>query len=283
MDNDTRYRASMQAHFAAGWGSTNFQDGTVDRLEAQRASGFEPSGSSSRMIANSSSSLSDDSDGSYPQYGVQDDYPHATSSSHGQVEGVSQNHAVAQGLDAKQEAREKKKEKDRLRKEAERAADERAYSRVCQMLAVKLDPKNTRSERSECLCIHRVGSIECYVVLKGVESIDQGFETMCELLEISMAPRKPLTHRSEFLHIYMRCFVSGIERFIVLDVIEGLVERQKRDNEVRCRFEESEARVALLEAELAQHSPSQILAPALGRNTFMPQDSGDPGAGFSGL
>ena len=206
MDNDTRYRASMQAHLAAGWGSTNFQDGTVDRLEAQRASGFEPSGSSSRMIADSSSSLSDDSNGFYPQYGVQDDYPHATSSSHGQVGGVAQNHAVALGLDAKQEAirlrRKKKREDDRKRKESDRAADERAYSRVCKMLAVKLDPKNTRSQRSEYSCIHRVGGVKRFIVLKGVESIDQEFERMCELLEISMTPRETLAHRSECLCIH---------------------------------------------------------------------------------
>jgi hypothetical protein len=172
----------------------------VDYSGAQGVSSSDPPGPSSTAIADTSSSM-----GIYSQYRVQDDYTRATSSSHGQVEGVAQSYAVTQGPDAaKQEAfrrrRQKKKENDRIRKEADRAADDRAYSSVCKLLAVKLDPKNTRSERSECLCILRVGGIECYVVLKGVKSIDQGFETMCELLEISMTPGEPLTHRSECLH-----------------------------------------------------------------------------------
>jgi hypothetical protein len=207
MDNDTRYLARMQAHLAAGWGGTNFQDGTADHLEARRASGSGPSGSSSTMIADTSSSLSDDSDGFYPQYGVQDNYPHATSFAHGQVEGVAQSHAVPQGPDAaKQEAlrrrQQKKKENDSERKKSDRAADDRAYSRVCQMLAVKLGPKNTRSQRSEYSCIHRVGGVKRFIVLKGVESIDQEFERMCELLEISVTPRETLAHRSECLCIH---------------------------------------------------------------------------------
>jgi uncharacterized membrane protein len=53
-----------------------------------------------------------------------------------------------------------------------------------------------------------------------------------------MTLRKPLAQRRECLPISV---IFGIERFIVLDVIEGLVERQKRDNDLRRRFEESEA------------------------------------------
>lgn len=156
IENDARNLAPTQAHPAAGWGITNFRivrDGTVDRLNAQRASGSDPSGSSSTMIAGISSSMSDDSERFYPRYGVQDDYPHATSPSHGQVEGVAPSHGVSQGLDvAKQEKirrrQEKKRENDRKRKEADRAGDDQAYSRVCNLLAVELDPKNTRSQRS---------------------------------------------------------------------------------------------------------------------------------------
>jgi hypothetical protein len=207
IDNDTRHLAPIQAHRAAGWGSTNFrfvQEGTVDQLEAQGASGSDTPGSSTTTIADTSSSL-----GFYSQYRVHDDCTRATSSSSGQVEGAAQSHAVTQGQDAaKQEVlrrrQQRKRERDRIRKGGDRAADDRAYSRVCILLALDLDPKNTRSERSECLRIHRVGGIECYVVLEGVESIDQDFESMCELLEILMTPRKTLAHRSECFCVHSR-------------------------------------------------------------------------------
>jgi hypothetical protein len=48
------------------------------------------------------------------------------------------------------------------------------------------------------------------------------------------------------------CVISSFERSIVLDVIGRLVERRRHDNDLRRRFEESEAKVALLEFELAQ-------------------------------
>jgi hypothetical protein len=178
-------------------------EGTADHLEAQGASGFDTPGSSSATIADSLSSLSDG--GFYSQYGVRDDYPRAASSSRVQVEGAAQTHVVTQGQDAaQQEASQRREQKtrekregDRRRKRADRAGDDQAYSRVCSLLAIKLDPKNTLSQRSECLCIHRVGDVERFVVLTSVESIDQDFERMCELLEISMSPRKTLAHRSE--------------------------------------------------------------------------------------
>jgi hypothetical protein len=72
--------------------------------------------------------------------------------------------------------------------------------------------------------------------------------------------------------------VIGIERFIVLDVIEGLVERQKQDNDLRRRFEGSEAKVALLEFKLAQHSTESDTCSGLTMNTLIAQDSLDPGA-----
>ncbi len=168
LDDDTRHLASIQAHRAAGWGCTSFQEGTVDHLEVQGPPGFHPPGSSSTTMADTSSSLSDD--GFYSQYGVRDDYLRATSSSRGQVKGAAQSHAVTQGQDAaqqeairrrEQKTREKR-ERDKRRKRADRAGDNRAYPRVCKLLAIKLDPKNTLSERSECLCIHRTGGIECY-------------------------------------------------------------------------------------------------------------------------
>ena len=156
------------------------QGGTMNHSEAQGGNGPNPPGSS-----------------------------YATSSSRGQVEGAAQSHAETQGQDtAKQETlrlrQQTKRENDRIRKEAGRAADDRAYSRICDLLAVRSNPKNTRSERSECLCIHRVGGVKRFVVLESVESIDQDFERMCELLEISMTPRKTLPHRSECFCIYSR-------------------------------------------------------------------------------
>ena len=182
----------------------------MDHLEAQGASGSDLVGSSSTTIAGSSSPL-----GFYSQYRVQDDCTRATSSSHGQVENAAQSHTMTQGQDAvaRQEVirqrQQRKKERDRLRREADPATDDRAYARVCDLLAIKLDRKNTRSERSECLCIHHVGGIERYVVLKSVERIDQGFERVCELLEISMTQRKPLAHCGECLYIFA---IFGVER-----------------------------------------------------------------------
>lgn len=206
-DNDTRHLASIQAHNAAGWGSTNLQivqEGTVDHLGTQGDSGSDPLVSPSTTIADNSPSLSDDE--FYAQHRVQDDNPRATSSSRRQMEGVAQSQAVTQGQGAaEQEAsqrRQRKKEKDRIRKEADRAVDDQAYSRVCKLLAVRLVPKKTRSQRSECFSINHVGGVKRFVVLKGVESIDQDFERICELLEISMTPRQTLAHRSECLCIH---------------------------------------------------------------------------------
>ena len=178
------------------------EEGTLDHLEAQGASGSDPLESSSTTIAGTLSPL-----GFYSQCRVQDDYTHATSSSHGQVESATQSHAVTQSRDAARREvirrrQQRKRERDRIRKDADRAADDRASSRVCDLLAVELDPKNTRSSRSECFCIHRVRGIERFVVLEGVESINQDFGRMCELLEIPMTPRKNLAHRSECLCIY---------------------------------------------------------------------------------
>jgi hypothetical protein len=66
------------------------------------------------MIAGSSSSLSDD--GLYSEYGVQDDYPCATSSSRGQV-GAAQGHVVIQEQDAaQQEARRRREARERKKR-----------------------------------------------------------------------------------------------------------------------------------------------------------------------
>ena len=178
-------------------------------MEAQGSScPSGPPGSSSRTNADTSSSLFG---ALCSQPVAHDDFPHVTLSPHEYAEVATQRAAVTQGQSAttqaaqrRQQKAQEKREKDRIRKAADRASDDQAYSRVCQLLAVKLGPRNTRSKRSECLYIRSVGGIECRVVLKDVESIDESFERVCELLEISMTPRKPLALRREYLHILFR-------------------------------------------------------------------------------
>jgi hypothetical protein len=180
------------------------QEVRLDHLEAQGSSCPSDPPGSSRTNAGTSSSLFG---ALCSQPVVHDDFPHVTLS-HEYAEVAPQRTAVTQGQSATTQAAQRrrqkaqeKREKDRIRKAADRASDDQAYSRVCQLLAVKLGPKNTRSKRSECLYIHSVGGIECHAVLKDVESIDESFERVCELLEISMTPRKPLALRREYLHI----------------------------------------------------------------------------------
>jgi hypothetical protein len=183
----------------------NVQDERVGHLEVQGASrSFDPPRSSSTTNAGTSSSLFG---ALCSQSGDQNGCP-VTLSAHEHADVAAQSPTVAQGQhpitqasQRRQQKAQEKKEKDRIKKAADRASDDRAYSRVCQLLAVKSGPKNTRSKRSECLYIHNTGGIERYVVLQDVESIDQNFESVCELLEISMTPRKPLALRREYLHI----------------------------------------------------------------------------------
>jgi hypothetical protein len=53
------------------------------------------------------------------------------------------------------------------------------------------------------------------------------------------------------------------------------VERQKLDDDLRRRFEESEAKVAFLESELAQCSTDSDSGPGLPMNTLVTQGSLD--------
>src|SRR6266478_7140452 len=111
-DNNTRHLASIQAHRAAGWGGINsqiMQQEMVDHLEVQGTSNSaDPSGLSYTTIADTSSSLSDESDS---QFGVRNDYFYATSS-RGHVEGTAQSHVVTQGQNVtKQGASQRRKQR----------------------------------------------------------------------------------------------------------------------------------------------------------------------------
>jgi|HubBroStandDraft_1064217.scaffolds.fasta_scaffold2135772_1 hypothetical protein len=80
------------------------------------------------------------------------------------------------------------------------------------------------------------------------------------------------------------CVISSAvsQRFIVLDVIGGLVERQKHDNDLRRRFEESEAKVALLEFKLARRLNDSNFGSGLPMNTLIAEGSLDMNAGVHG-
>lgn len=82
-----------------------------------------------------------------------------------------------------------------------------------------------------------------------------------------MTPRKTLADRGEYLCMCV-IFICGIECFIVLDAIGELFERQKLDNDLRRQFEDSEAKVALLENKLTQYSTGSN--PGLGLPTLTP-------------
>jgi hypothetical protein len=57
--------------------------------------------------------------------------------------------------------------------------------------------------------------------------------------------------------------VGGIERFIVLDAVEVIVERQKVDNDLRQRLQGSESRVRQLKASLACHSTEEDIVTSM--------------------
>ena len=74
---------------------------------------------------------------------------------------------------------------------------------------------------------------------------------MCTLLDIPLTPMNTLVNRGECL-----CFilVGDIERFIVLVVVEGLVEQRRVDGNLRHRLKRSEAYARSLKAKLAKLS-----------------------------
>lgn len=170
-DINPLYAAPVQSYYAACWEGTNPQIGQGEIADHSRAdygpplqpqdsqgpSGPpDPPGPPFTTIVDALSSELE------PPSRVKDDYFCAISSS-GQVEGPTESVAIQVQNSTTQEAsfrREQKvqvkKEKDKERKRRERSKDERAYTRICQLLDIKLRPRSTLADRSECfgLCIH---------------------------------------------------------------------------------------------------------------------------------
>ena len=126
-----------------------------------------PELSSHTMFAGTSSSLSVES---YTQSGMEDNYADLASFPCGQVEGITENLSAIQGQIAmtdeasfsrerkvqrkKVTGKARKKELDKERKRADRCEDEQDHEKICDLLNIKLKPKNKLAHRSECLCIH---------------------------------------------------------------------------------------------------------------------------------
>jgi hypothetical protein len=136
--------------------------------------------SSSSMTANASSSSSTEL---YAQSGIQDDYVGTTSFSHGQVDGIILSLAATQQQNAatrkkvwKRQQKQRKNERDKVRKRIQRSDDDQYFAMICELLDIPLGPKNTLVRRSEYLCIHlfRLSGIESFIVLEGVgELVEQ--------------------------------------------------------------------------------------------------------------
>jgi hypothetical protein len=168
-DADTPHAASTQYTYPASWRGANRRMEQTETenhnpLSSHRdiygACGvYAPPESSYMMNAGTSSSLSPES---YTEPGEQDDYADATSFPPGQVEGAALNLVAIQGQNATtQEAssqRERKviekRERDKARKKIERNKDAQDYAGICELLEIRLTPRNTLAHRSECLCIH---------------------------------------------------------------------------------------------------------------------------------
>lgn len=211
-------------------------------------SSYDPQGSSSQMTVGPA----------FSQSRVQYYLPHMTSFPPGQIQEAAQSHVVTQGQNTitqkasrQYERVERKRLRDKERKHSDRANDDQAYTRVCEILEIDQMPKNSLSQRSECSCIHRIGGIERFIVLERVESTEPDYEKICELLDISMNPRDTLAHRSKSSSILP---IEGIELFIVLVVVQGLVERQRLEGVLRHQLKESEAYVRHLKTMLANFS-----------------------------
>ena len=140
-----------------------------------------PELSSHTMIAGTSSLLSVES---YTPSGLQDNYTESTSLPCGPVESTTENAMTTQGQitttqeasrgrkvqrkSEKGEARKKvtdrirkkeqdkarKREQDKIRKRVDRDSDEQDYGEICDLLNIKLKPKNKLAHRSEYLYIH---------------------------------------------------------------------------------------------------------------------------------
>ena len=98
------------------------------------------------------------SDGLYSQPGVQDYPTYVTLLPPGQMQDAAQSQVVTQEQNTttqkvprQHEQREqRRRRKDKERKHTNRAYDDQAYTRVCELLEIGQTPKNSLSQRSEC-------------------------------------------------------------------------------------------------------------------------------------
>ena len=126
-----------------------------------------PESPSHTTFAGTSSSLSV---GPYTQSEMEDNYADLASFPCRQVEGMTENLSAIQGQipmtheasfsrerkvqRKKVASKGRKKEKDKERKRFDRYEDEQDHEKICDLLNIKLKPKNKLAHRSECLCIH---------------------------------------------------------------------------------------------------------------------------------
>ena len=147
IDDNVRHVAATQIDFAMR--GTNFQfvqEEIVDHSEAQGTSGSsDPRRLSPTMIVDFSSPS-----GELSSESLAHNYP---SSPHGHAEGTA--HPGLNAATQTSQRRERKKEKDKTRKRNQRSRKAQDEQRICDLLEIRLKPKNTLAHRSECLCIHR--------------------------------------------------------------------------------------------------------------------------------
>ncbi len=147
------------------------------------------------------------------QFGVQDDYPYATSFLRGQVEGAAQSHLVPQEHNTttqepsrrrvSEQRIQEKRRKDKERHHKYRVDGKQAYSRICELLEIDLMPENTRAQRSECLRIILVWSIEHFTVLEAVEDLVEQREDVNDL-------RRQLQRAEEYTDILTRSSIKDL-------------------------------------------------------------------------
>ena len=176
---------------AARWGGPSLQiaqGNIMDHLGPQGALlSSDPQGSSSQMTIDPGFSSSDEQFRlqGYPRS------PNAISFPPGQVQDATQSHVVTQEQNAttqnaswqREQRVQRKRRRDKERILGVRLNDDQAYTRVCELLDIDQLPKASLSQRSECSCIHRVRGIECFIVLKRVESNEPDYEGICKLLD----------------------------------------------------------------------------------------------------
>ena len=180
-DADALHTASTQYPYPASLRGTNLQM-TQAEIENHHPPSplrdiYETSGvsaspeSSSAMIAGTSSSSSAEL---YAQSGMQDDYVGAKSFPHEQVDGTTRSLAATQRQSTtmqkalrKRQQKQRKRVRDMERKREQRSDDDQYFAMICELLDIKLSPKNTLVRRSEYLCFHlfHLRGIECFTVL----------------------------------------------------------------------------------------------------------------------